>query len=71
MKIKVRIALAVDCAAQWMAIGWNHGNPDDDTMMSNAEDAVDDGNSRYWIEAEVDVPEDKTVIGTVTEEKTP
>lgn len=65
MKVKVRIAVAVDSDGDWNACGWSDA-PDDSTTMGIACETLGDGERRYWIEAELDAPEVATVQGKVT-----
>ena len=60
MKVKVRVALAVDPNGYWNATGWGGGRlgtPPEAEVMGLAVEAVEDGEARYWLEAEVEVPE--------------
>jgi hypothetical protein len=67
MKTKVRVAIAVDSTGTWNACGW--GGPDskasDSEKMGLAVDGVADGEARYWLEAEVDLPTDATPLDAV------
>ena len=67
MKTKVRVALAIDATGAWNACGW--GGPEstaqDSEKMGIAVDGVKDGEARYWIEAEVDLPTDATPLDAV------
>ena len=67
MKIKVRVAIAVDGTGAWNACGW--GGPDstavDSEKMGLAVDGVANGEARYWLEAEVDLPTDATPLDAV------
>lgn len=70
--VKVRIAVAVDAAGDWSACGWQVHTPgarekQEADMLSMAAEPLASGEARYWIEAEVPVPEVQTVPGTVTE----
>ena len=68
--VKVRIAVAVDHSGAWSASGW-------DTKMDQKRyeqeafgcviENLESGEARYWIEAELQVPEkiSGTVEGTV------
>lgn len=66
-KIKVRIALAVDGSGKWNACGF--GGPESTTQdlekMDLAVEGVDDGEARYWLEAEVDLPSGATSVDAV------
>jgi len=56
--VKVRIAVAVDPCGNWNASGWL--NPDgqiaEGEAMDIAIDGVNEGASKYWVEAELPVP---------------
>ena len=70
MKVKVKIALVIDENGVWNANGWSSDKPHhDEEVMDMAIEGVGDGEARYWIEAEVDTPEVKTIAGTVTPAK--
>ena len=62
-KVKVRIAVAVDPSGDWNSAGWSGGS--DDNMMSCACDTVANGEARYWLEAELAIPETPTVHADV------
>jgi hypothetical protein len=61
--VKVRIAVTVDSDGYWTACGWK-GVLDGDAM-GTAIDSVGEYASRYWITAELPIPEVPTVAGTV------
>jgi len=58
-KIKTRIAVAVGPDGEWNASGWSGDT--EDMAMSIASDGVKDGEARYWIEVELDIPATKTI----------
>lgn len=62
-KVKIRIALAVTADGKWNCAGWSDGDEDD--MMGLAVDALDPGEARYWITAEVDLPKTAEVEANV------
>jgi hypothetical protein len=69
--VKVRIAVAVDPTGHWNATGWR---ADDDrayeqTAMGLAVDCCAEGEARYWVEAELQIPGGNvsTVQATVKE----
>lgn len=66
-KVKVRIAVAVDPSGNWCSCGW--ATATDDDSMSNVVDGLDEGEVRYWLEAEIDIPVPSvpTIQATVTE----
>lgn len=63
MKKKVRIAVAIDHTGAWSCSGWGGAGRDikDSEMMSFAIETLENGESQYFIEAELDVPEIKTI----------
>lgn len=63
MKTKVRIAVAVDPTGDWHAVGWK--TADDHEKMVLSTEHLDPGEARYWLEAELDVPEIRTATPTV------
>ena len=67
MKTKIRVAVAIDATGDWNACGW--GGPastsKDSEKMGLAVDGVDDGEARYWLEAEIDLPTDATPLDAV------
>lgn len=72
MKVRVRIAVAVDPRGDWNAAGWDCSYPAevyDRKAMEVACEGVLDGSARYWLEADLDVPEVPTINAEVTEEK--
>lgn len=62
-KVKVRIAVAVDPDGDWDATGWSAAT--DDSAMGIARDSVGSGEACYWLEAELEIPEAKTVQANV------
>lgn len=65
MKVKVRAAAAVDREGNWSIAGWKGAG---DLAMDSAVESLQPGERRYWLEAELDGPEDTdTVTLTVTE----
>lgn len=75
MKTKqVRIALAIDSEGHWVAHGESDAD-DENAVMNVLElygtniDEPFEPVQTYWVEAEVEIPEDKTVQGTVTPER--
>jgi hypothetical protein len=65
-KVKVRIAVAVGPNGEWNAMGWSSGEASDSEKMSLCVEPIDPGEARYWLEAELDVPEEPTVQASVT-----
>lgn len=64
MKVKVRIAVAVDPSGDWNSAGWESGSDDD--KMGIACETVASGEARYWLEAELDIPTATVVEASVT-----
>lgn len=65
MKIKVRIAVAANSAGQWNAYGYPQES-DWDATMDGFERM--DNEQRFWVEAEIDVPDEiPTVKATAVE----
>lgn len=64
--VKVRVAVAVDPTGKWNASGWNadNGEPVEDAM-DIAIEGVGEGATRYWLEAELPVPEVQTVTAKI------
>jgi hypothetical protein len=69
MKVKVRIAVAVDADGKWAASGWGTQaySTTRDLPMEIAIEGVEAGENRYWVEAELEIPETKTIQGEVQE----
>jgi hypothetical protein len=66
--VRVRIAVAVDADGKWNASGWGTEHTfANDTAMDIVIEGVEDGEARYWVEAELQIPEEKTVQGEVEE----
>ncbi len=65
MKVKVRIAVAVDHTGDWGSSGWK--SLDDGEAMMYASEMIKDGESRYWLEAELDAPESAKVVQATVE----
>lgn len=57
--VKVRIAVAVTKDGDWNATGWKDAR--DDVAMELAVETVASGEARYWLEAELEIPEDVVV----------
>lgn len=60
--VKVRIAVAVDPSGQWTAAGW----PNMEHVDMCAVDDLGPGESYFWVEAELPIPEITTVEGTTS-----
>jgi len=61
--VKVRIAVAVDKTGDWNAFG-SKGSAAHDAM-SIAVEMVEDGEVRYWVTAELPIPDAADVKGEV------
>lgn len=63
MKIKVRIAVAVDPCGDWSSCGWGSMKKriPDDELMGNAIDSIASGEARYFLEAELELPKGQTI----------
>lgn len=61
--MKIRIAIAVDSIGAWCAYG--NGGSGDDAMMDVCVNAVQPGEARYWVEADVQVPMPTEIEGAV------
>jgi len=69
--VKVRVAVAVDRKGNWRASGWSDENGRTATAdpMEIALGGVAEGQASYWIEAELPVPEAKTIKAKLSKEK--
>jgi hypothetical protein len=69
--VKVRIAVAVDPEGAWCGQGWSdhNGGPVEGAAVEAAVGAAASGSARFWIEAELPVPERDpvTIRGTVSD----
>ena len=71
---KIQIAVAIDAEGKWCAIGCGPGNVGRQEFaraMADAEDTLDSVTvtAEHLIEAELPIPESKTVRGTVRKAK--
>jgi hypothetical protein len=59
MKIKMRIAVAANAEGEWNAYGFHNHDGWHDVM-----DGIEslDNEHRFWVEAEIDVPDDVPVV---------
>ena len=62
--VKVRIAVAVTPEGDWNACGWSGAESEND-MMGICIESLACGEKRYWLEAELDVPDEPTVQASV------
>jgi len=67
--VKVKIAVSVDPTGDWFSAGWKGASEEE--MHSYTIDGLENGESRYWLEAELPVPEAPTIHPTVTEATQP
>jgi len=68
MKVKVRIAVAVAPSGKWNSFGYreNEAIEVDEYLMENAVEGIDEpGEAHYFIEAELEIPETKTIKAEV------
>jgi hypothetical protein len=67
--VKVRIAVAVDPSGDWSASGWlkRDGKVAEGEAMDIAIDGVNEGEARYWVEAELPIPEPQVFTGSVSD----
>jgi len=65
--VKVRIAVAVDPDGDWNSCGWKTGTNKD--AMSICVDTLGSGEARYWLEAELPIPEIATIRAAVTSDE--
>lgn len=63
--VKVRIAVAVDHKGHWVSAGWSNANNED--LMNCAIEDVLPGENRYFVMAELEVPEEIKLIEVETE----
>lgn len=64
-KVKVRIAVGVDYNGNWCASGWGEieyfndfpQRQNNEIMMDSAIENLEVGENRYWVVAELEVPE--------------
>jgi hypothetical protein len=63
--VKVRIAVSVDCNGDWSSAGWSSSSSED--FHSYTFDSLKPGENRYWLEAELEVPETKTITAQVSQ----
>lgn len=63
--VKVKIAVAVDSTGNWNACGWRNA-PSDAEKMALCVEPLNDGEARYWLEAELSLPEHQIVAPIVS-----
>lgn len=67
--VKVRIAVAVDRKGDWSSAGWNTSYDDARyarDAFGSAVENLDEGEARYWLEAELPIPEDSATVVQAT-----
>lgn len=67
-RVKVRIAVAVDPEGMWNACGGSWSLGDDKLAMDICIDQLAEGEARYWVETEVELP---SSAAPITVEATP
>jgi hypothetical protein len=68
MKVKVRIAVAVDQTGGWNSCGWRSKDRRDDVeMMGLACEPLEPGELQYWLTAELDVPAQTEIAADVSQ----
>lgn len=68
-KVNVRVAVIVARNGEWSAHGYDGAH--DDTVMRVARRRIEDDVARYWLEAELDVPQETVVQAAVTRDGEP
>ena len=62
--VKVKIALAIDPEGRWAVAGWSDADLDD--LHSFAIDHISTGEARYWLTADVPIPETNELEAMLT-----
>jgi hypothetical protein len=62
--IKVRVAVAIDPSGKWNALGWS--GECDYVIMRDCVEHLEEGEARYWLEAELPIPEVPVIGAEVT-----
>jgi len=65
--VRVRIAVAVDPDGDWNSCGWKGGG--DENAMEICTESIGSGEARYWLEADLPVPEIATIQAAVTKDE--
>lgn len=65
MKVRVKVAVAVDCDGDWSAFGGK--GVIDTTAIDYAREGVSDLAKIYWLEAELEAPSTEIILAEVTE----
>lgn len=73
MKTKrVRIAVAVTASGAWNSVGWSSSKSGAPTEIADSEkrsyavEPLDEDATVHWVEADIPIPEETTIEGTVT-----
>jgi len=61
--VRVKVAVAVDKNGKWNSCGWSNGEEKD--VCDLAVEPVDEGESLYWLTADLPIPEEQTVEAEV------
>lgn len=59
--VTVRIAVAVDPTGDWASAGYRDGTD----LMGDACECIQDGEARYWLTAELTVPDSAEIVASV------
>lgn len=67
MKVRVRIAVAVDPTGHWSANGWSHnGENNDEEALDSCQSEVGNGAVMYFVESDLDIPDRPKVVSGAT-----
>ena len=64
--VKVKIAVSVDHTGNWSSCGWDGASEEE--MHGYTIEALEPGERRYWLEAELEPPEGPTTITPIVAE---
>jgi hypothetical protein len=65
--VKVRIAVSVDPTGRWWTCGWGIGTKYEPHAHVDVADALAPGEARYWLTAELPIPETPEIEASVEE----
>lgn len=65
--VRVRIAVAIDPAGRWNSCGWWAGS--DAEKMALVGEVLNEGESRFWLEADLPVPEVPVIDAEVVKDE--
>lgn len=65
--VRVRIAVVVDPSGYWNSCGWGTGG--DSEKMALAVETMEEGESRFWLEADLPVPEVPVIDAEVVKDE--